>query len=57
MTEAAHLMKSNPLPPAKRMPGCVGRAADGVEVSILDASGNAVQPWDRKVRFAFAVIT
>lgn len=42
MTEASHLMTTNPLPPAKRVPGCVGRAADGVEVAILDASGEAV---------------
>lgn len=42
MTEASHLMTSNPLPPAKRIPGCVGRAADGVEVSILDVSGDAL---------------
>ena len=42
MTEASHLMTSNPLPPAKRIPGCVGRAADGVEVSILDATGETV---------------
>ena len=42
MTEASHLMTSNPLPPAKRLPGCVGRAADGVEVALLDASGDAV---------------
>ena len=42
MTEASHLMASNPLPPAKRLPGCVGCAAQGVEVAILDASGEAV---------------
>ena len=42
MTEASHLMTSNPLPPAKRLPGCVGRAADGVEVVILDTSGDNV---------------
>lgn len=42
MTEASHLMTTNPLPPDKRVPGCVGRAADGVEVTILDANGEAV---------------
>lgn len=42
MMEASHLMTTNPLPPAKRVPGCVGCAADGVEVTILDASGEAV---------------
>lgn len=39
MTEASHLMTSNPLPPAKRIPGCVGRAAEGVE---LDDNSDAV---------------
>ena len=38
MTEAAHQMTSNPLPPAVRKPGSVGRAA-GPEVTVLDASG------------------
>lgn len=35
MTEAAHQMTSNPLPPAKRLPGSVG-IGQGVEVKILD---------------------
>ena len=39
MTEAAHQMASNPLPPAKRIPGSVGIAA-GPEVAIMDLSGN-----------------
>ncbi len=39
MTEAAHQMASNPLPPAPRKPGTVGIAA-GPEVAIMDeASG------------------
>jgi acyl-CoA synthetase (AMP-forming)/AMP-acid ligase II len=38
MTEAAHQMASNPLPPAVRKPGSVGLAA-GPEVSIMDESG------------------
>jgi oxalate---CoA ligase len=38
MTEAAHQMASNPLPPAKRIPGSVGIAA-GPEVAIMDAGG------------------
>ena len=38
MTEAAHQMSSNPLPPAKRIPGSVGLAA-GPEVAIMDAQG------------------
>lgn len=41
MTEAAHQMTSNPLPPAKRVPGCVG-IGHGVEVRILDQSGQEV---------------
>jgi acyl-CoA synthetase (AMP-forming)/AMP-acid ligase II len=39
MTEAAHQMTSNPLPPGKRKPGSVG-LGQGVEVRILDAEGN-----------------
>ena len=46
MTEASHLMTSNPLPPAKRLPGCVGCPADGVEVAILDTKGEAVPPGE-----------
>lgn len=38
MTEAAHQMTSNPLPPAKRKPGSVG-VGQGVEVRILDNDG------------------
>ena len=41
MTEAAHQMCSNPLPPSPRKPGCVGPAA-GPEVAIMDASGTAL---------------
>nr|POF01401.1 putative peroxisomal-coenzyme a synthetase [Quercus suber] len=41
MTEAAHQMTSNPLPPAKRQPGSVG-LGQGVEVKILDGKGNEV---------------
>jgi acyl-CoA synthetase (AMP-forming)/AMP-acid ligase II len=39
MTEAAHQMTSNPLPPAPRKPGSVGPAA-GPEVAIMDDAGN-----------------
>ncbi len=39
MTEAAHQMCSNPLPPRARKPGFVGPAA-GPEVAIMDAGGN-----------------
>lgn len=41
MTEAAHQMTSNPLPPGKRKPGTVG-FGQGVEVVILDDAGNPV---------------
>ena len=39
MTEAAHQMTSNPLPPGKRQPGSVG-IGQGVDVRILDDAGN-----------------
>ncbi len=39
MTEAAHQMSSNPLPPRQRKPGAVGPPA-GPEMSIMDDSGN-----------------
>ena len=38
MTEAAHQMASNPLPPAVRKPGSVGPGT-GVEISTVDADG------------------
>jgi len=41
MTEAAHQMTSNPLPPAARKPGSVG-LGQGVEVRILDQAGAEV---------------
>ncbi|KAF6229537.1 hypothetical protein HO173_011392 [Letharia columbiana] len=41
MTEGAHQMTSNPLPPAKRYPGSVG-IGQGVEVKILNAFGSEV---------------
>lgn len=42
MTEAAHQMTSNPLPPQKRKPGSVG-PGQGVEVAILDTEGRYVE--------------
>ena len=39
MTEATHQMTSNPLPPAARKPGTVGRAA-GPEVAIMAGDGS-----------------
>ena len=43
MTEAAHQMASNPLPPKARKPGTVGLAA-GPEVEIMDEAGNVLPP-------------
>ena len=43
MTEAAHQMTSNPLPPRQRKAGTVGVAA-GPEVSIIDEDGNLLAP-------------
>ncbi|KAH5538663.1 hypothetical protein HBI27_129300 [Parastagonospora nodorum] len=41
MTEAAHQMTSNPLPPGQRKPGSVG-LGQGVEVKILNDAGDEV---------------
>ncbi len=43
MTEAAHQIASNPLPPQPRKPGSVGRAL-GVEVGVLDPDGQVQSP-------------
>jgi acyl-CoA synthetase (AMP-forming)/AMP-acid ligase II len=43
MTEAAHQMTSNPLPPRPRKPGSVGVAA-GPEVAIMDDAGALLPP-------------
>jgi acyl-CoA synthetase (AMP-forming)/AMP-acid ligase II len=43
MTEAAHQMASNPLPPRARKPGTVGIAA-GPEVAIMGESGGLLLP-------------
>jgi acyl-CoA synthetase (AMP-forming)/AMP-acid ligase II len=42
MTEAAHQMASNPLPPRRHFPGAVGLAA-GPEIAIMDEAGH-IQP-------------
>ena len=39
MTEAAHQMTSNPLPPRHRKPGSVG-VGTGLRISIMDKAGN-----------------
>jgi acyl-CoA synthetase (AMP-forming)/AMP-acid ligase II len=43
MTEAAHQMASNPLPPRERFAGCVGIAA-GPDVAIMDEHGHLLPP-------------
>ncbi len=43
MTEAAHQITSNPLPPLIRKPGSVGLAA-GPAVAIMDEAGNLLPP-------------
>ncbi len=42
MTEAAHQMASNPLPPAARKPGSVGPAA-GPEIAVMDEQGSLLE--------------
>jgi acyl-CoA synthetase (AMP-forming)/AMP-acid ligase II len=46
MTEAAHQMASNPLPPGPRLPGSVGRGTD-VRISIMDAGGHHLAAGER----------
>jgi acyl-CoA synthetase (AMP-forming)/AMP-acid ligase II len=46
MTEAGHQMTSNPLPPARRMPGSVGVSA-GAEIRIVDQQGVDVREGER----------
>ena len=43
MTEAAHQMASNPLPPGQRRPGSVGTGT-GVQIGIMDEAGNLLPP-------------
>jgi acyl-CoA synthetase (AMP-forming)/AMP-acid ligase II len=43
MTEAAHQMASNPLPPDTRKPGSVG-CGTNVDIAILDEAGNQLPP-------------
>jgi acyl-CoA synthetase (AMP-forming)/AMP-acid ligase II/thioesterase domain-containing protein/acyl carrier protein len=43
MTEAAHQIASNPLPPGVRKPGTVGRPT-GCEVGVLDVDGSPLGP-------------
>jgi acyl-CoA synthetase (AMP-forming)/AMP-acid ligase II len=46
MTEAAHQMASNPLPPGVRLPGSVGRGTD-VGISIMDGEGRHLSAGER----------
>jgi acyl-CoA synthetase (AMP-forming)/AMP-acid ligase II len=46
MTETAHQIASNPLPPGRRKPGSVGRAT-GTEVRIADQFGKSLPPGER----------
>jgi acyl-CoA synthetase (AMP-forming)/AMP-acid ligase II len=46
MTEAAHQMSSNPLPPAARKPGSVG-SGTGVRISIMDDAGRHLATGER----------
>jgi acyl-CoA synthetase (AMP-forming)/AMP-acid ligase II len=46
MTEAAHQMASNPLPPDSRLPGSVGPGTD-VHISIMDEQGRHLSPGER----------
>lgn len=45
MTEAAHQMASNPLPPAERFPGSVG-IASGPEIAIMNETGDLLKADD-----------
>ena len=45
MTEAAHQMASNPLPPAERKPGSVGLPA-GPDMAVMDDDGNLLAPGE-----------
>ena len=46
MSEAAHQMASNPLPPAAHKPGSVGQGT-GVGISIMDGEGAHLKPGER----------
>jgi oxalate---CoA ligase len=45
MTEAAHQMTSNPLPPQARKPGTVGCSA-GPQVAVMDGKGTLLAPGE-----------
>ncbi len=45
MTEAAHQMSSNPLPPGERRPGTVGQGR-GVDIGVMDESDALLPPGE-----------
>jgi acyl-CoA synthetase (AMP-forming)/AMP-acid ligase II len=47
MTEAAHQMASNPLPPSARKPGSVGPITGTTTIAIMDAAGNLLASGER----------
>ena len=47
MTEAAHQMASNPLPPSARKAGSVGPNTGTTEIGIMDAEGSLLKSGDR----------
>jgi acyl-CoA synthetase (AMP-forming)/AMP-acid ligase II len=46
MTEGSHQIAANPLPPAERRPGTVGRGT-GVEIAIMDEAGSLLPAGGR----------
>ncbi|MGA8153601.1 MAG: acyl--CoA ligase [Terriglobales bacterium] len=46
MTEAAHQMSSNPLPPRQRKPGSVG-VSSGIGIGVMDKDGRLLGPGER----------
>ena len=46
MTEASHQMASNPLPPAGRKPGSVGKGTN-VDIGIMDSNGRMLPHGER----------
>ncbi len=55
MTEAAHQMASNPLPPGSRKPGTVGRSA-GPEVRVANERGETVTHPGRAAKSSFVAM-
>jgi len=47
MTEAAHQMASNPLPPSARKAGSVGPNTGTTEIAVMDAEGHLLKVGDR----------